>query len=105
MESWIRGGLQLSNVTCPCWYEVVPAGLGISLTYHFSREESHFDGFYGTPCTPAAETSGTPTERMAQHQPLPQSPEDIIRHNNTKRQISVNEWQGTLTNLDFLSPL
>lgn len=88
MESWIRGGLQLSNVTCPC-----------------CREESHFDGFYGTPCTPAAEKSGTPTERMAQHQPLPQSPEDIIRHNNTKRQISVNEWQGTLTNLDFLSPL
>jgi hypothetical protein len=23
MESWIRRGLQLSNVTCPCWYEVV----------------------------------------------------------------------------------
>jgi hypothetical protein len=23
MEKWIRGGLQLSNITCPCLYEVV----------------------------------------------------------------------------------
>ncbi|KAH1970274.1 hypothetical protein KXV92_007765 [Aspergillus fumigatus] len=61
MESWIRGGLQLSNVTCPC-----------------CREERHFDGFYCTPCTPAAETSDTPTERMAQHQPLAQRPEHIV---------------------------
>ncbi|KAH2805291.1 hypothetical protein KXV23_000370 [Aspergillus fumigatus] len=61
MESWIRGGLQLSNVTCPC-----------------CREERYFDGFYCTPCTPAAETSDTPTERMAHHQPLAQRPEHIV---------------------------
>jgi hypothetical protein len=23
MENWVRGGLQLPNVTCPCWYEIV----------------------------------------------------------------------------------
>jgi hypothetical protein len=54
-----------------------PADLGIWLTYYFSREECHFGGFYCTPYIPAAETSGTPMQRMAQHQPLVQGPQDI----------------------------
>ncbi|GFF62102.1 hypothetical protein IFM51744_10889 [Aspergillus udagawae] len=90
MESWIRGGLQLSNVTCPC-----------------CREERQFDGFYCTPSTPAAETWDTPMERMAQHQPLAQSPEDIVsaqRPSGLPQQDSSRLWAYAAHSESFQSP-